>query len=164
MHLFVIRHAIAEDVAPGGDDADRKVTSSGERKFKRVVRGLRALGWHFDRVLSSPWARAARTAELLAPVSDGTPITTPLLTEPPRPELLAMIAESSSPAKRHATALVGHEPWLGELVSLLVYGDTVHGEPLLLKKGGVIWVQGSSVAGGMMLRALLPPGLLRQLR
>lgn len=164
MHLFVIRHGTAEPVQPESDDASRQLTSNGERKFKRVVRGLRALGWHFDRVLTSPWARAMRTAELLSPVSDGKPIPAPLLTESPRPELLAMIAESATPAKKRATALVGHEPWLGELVSLLVYGDTEHGEPLLIKKGGVVWLEGSAVPGGMMIRALLPPRVLRQLR
>jgi phosphohistidine phosphatase len=164
MHLFVIRHAVAEDVQAGSDDANRKLTSNGEHKFKRVVRGIRALGWHFDRVLTSPWVRAMRTAELLSPVSDGKPIATPLLADAPRPELFAMIAESSAPAKRHATAIVGHEPWLSELVSLLAFGDTEHGEPLLIKKGGVVWLEGSAARGGMMLLGLLPPALLRKVR
>ena len=164
MHLFVIRHGVAEDVQPGSDDANRKLTDNGERKLKRQVRGLRTLGWHFGRVLTSPWIRAASTADLLAPVSDGKPIETPLLTEAPRPELLAMIAESSTDSRKQATAVVGHEPWLGELISLLAFGDTEHAEPLLIKKGGVVWLEGTAVASGMMIRAVLPSSLLRKLR
>ena len=70
MELYVIRHAIAEDAAPDQDDATRKLTPAGEKKLKAEVKGLRELGWVFDRVLTSPWVRARRTAELLAPVSE----------------------------------------------------------------------------------------------
>src|SRR5256885_1868863 len=123
MHLFVVRHAIAEDARPGQDDASRELTAEGVRKFRRVVRGLRQLDWQLDRVLTSPWARALHTAELLAPISDEPPIATTLLCDHPRPELLALIAEATpTTRKRSATAVVGHEPWLGRVVALLAGG------------------------------------------
>lgn len=158
MHVFVVRHAVAEDAAPGQDDASRELTDDGERKLKRVVKGLRKLDIDFDRVVTSPWTRAARTAELLAPLCDEPPIVTDLLTRTPSAELLALIAE-----KGETTAVVGHEPWLGELVAWLAFGDTRHGEALVLKKAGVVWLEGSAVPGGMMLRALIPPAMLRTL-
>ena len=161
MHLFVIRHAIAEDVAPNGDDSRRELTRDGERKFKQAVRGLRELGWHFDRVLTSPWRRALRTAELLAPIRAQDPIVTPLLASAPGAELLAAIGDSEPSANK--LAVVGHQPWLGELVSLLAYGDSSHGAQLVFKKGGAVWLEGSAVAGGMSVRAVLPPSLLRKL-
>ena len=46
--------------------------------------------------------------------------------------LFAMIAE-----KAETTAVVGHEPWIGELVAWLVFGDVRRGEGLALKKGSV---------------------------
>jgi phosphohistidine phosphatase len=165
MDVFVIRHAIAADAESTQDDASRALTSEGIRKFKRVVQGLRELGWTFDRVLSSPWQRALSTAELLEPVADGPTIVTDLLADKPRPELFALIAETSGPhQKRQATAVVGHEPWLSELVAWLAFGDPRHGEALDLKKGGVVWLEGSAVPGGMMIRAILPPKVLRELR
>jgi phosphohistidine phosphatase len=164
MDLYVIRHAIAEDAQPGHDDADRALTGAGERKFRKAVRGMRELGWRFDRILTSPWQRAARTADLLAPLGDGDPVVTELLCKAPTPELLAVLAEISGPIKPGAgTAIVGHEPWLGELVAWLAFGDPKLGDSLELKKGGVACLAGSAVPGGMKLRAVLPAKLLRAL-
>jgi len=159
MQLFVIRHAIAEDAAPEQDDPSRELTDDGIRKLRQVVKGLRALDISFDRVLTSPWLRAMQTAERLAPISDGEPIVTDLLAQRPHAELLAMIAE-----RNEDTAVVGHEPWLSELVAWLAFGDTRHGEALQLKKSGVVWLDGSAVPGGMTLRAILPPRIIRAAR
>jgi phosphohistidine phosphatase len=159
MQLFVIRHAIAEDAAPEQEDPTRELTDDGIRKLRQVVKGLRALDISFDRVLTSPWARAVQTAERLAPISDSEPIQTELLCHRPHAELLAMIAE-----RNEDTAVVGHEPWLGELVAWLAFGDTRHGEQLQLKKGGVVWLDGSAVPGGMTVRAILPPRIIRAAR
>lgn len=159
MQLYVIRHAIAEVAEPTGDDASRDLTGAGIKKMRRVVKGLRALDISFERVLTSPWLRAAHTARLLAPVCDTLPIVTDLLCQSPRAELLAMVAEDPVD-----TALVGHEPWLGELVAWLAFGDTRHGEALSFKKGGMVWLEGSAVPGGMTLRAFLPPKFARAAR
>jgi phosphohistidine phosphatase len=165
MQLLVIRHAIAVDAEPGQDDAARELTPEGVRKFRRAVQGLRELDWSLDRVLTSPWVRALKTAELLAPIADGPTIATELLCDKPRPELFALIAEgSAAQSKGSATAVVGHEPWLSELVAWLAFGDPRPGEALDLKKGGVVWLDGTAVPGGMMIRAMLPPKLLRALR
>jgi len=162
MHLLVIRHATAEDKKLLEDDAARRLTSAGERKFRGVARGLKRLGWKLDRTFTSPWLRALRTAELLAPLGGEPPLTTELLTQSPRAELLALIAEYAGGAeKRHAVAVVGHEPWLGELIAWLAFGDGRHGEGLVLKKGGVVWLEGSATPGGMSMRAQIPPSVLR---
>jgi len=169
MHLFVVRHAIAEDAEPGQDDAARELTSEGTRKFKRSVQGMREMRWAFTRVLTSPWKRAMQTAELLKPVVYGPTISTELLCDKPRPELFALIAEATVPEgeeddTRHATALVGHEPWLSELVGWLAFGDPQRGDAFDIKKGSVVWLEGTAVPGGMKLRAVLPPKVLRELR
>ena len=156
MELFVIRHAIAEDAAPGQDDAARDLTEEGVKRLKKVVRGLRELDLTFDRIVTSPWTRALNTARLLEPLCEDPPVMTELLCQSPRSELLALLAE-----KAETTAVVGHEPWLGELVAWLAFGDTRHGEALQIKKAGVVWLEGSSVPGGMTLRALIPPSVLR---
>ena len=48
MQLFVIRHGIAEDAVPGQDDASRELTEDGERKLKKIVKGLRRLEVEFE--------------------------------------------------------------------------------------------------------------------
>jgi phosphohistidine phosphatase len=159
MHLFVIRHAIAEAAEPGQPDADRALTADGERKMRRIVKGLRRLDIEFERILTSPWRRATQTAMLLQPLCDEPPLSTDLLAQAPKAELLALIAEMNE-----TTAIVGHEPWLGELVAWLAFGDTRHGEAFALKKGGVVLLDGSCVPAGMQLRAVLPPSVLRAVR
>jgi phosphohistidine phosphatase len=159
MQLFVIRHAVAEDIGPGIDDTARELTDAGKTKLRQAVRGLRALDIRFQRILTSPWKRAVQTARQLAPIAAGGPIVTELLTQPPRAELLALIAEGSE-----TTAVVGHEPWLGELAAWLAFGDARHGDALIIKKCGLIWLEGTSVPGGMQIRAVIPPRVLRALR
>jgi phosphohistidine phosphatase len=159
MQLFVIRHAVAEDIGPGIDDTARELTDAGKTKLRQAVRGLRALDIRFQRILTSPWKRAVQTARQLAPIAAGGPIVTELLTQPPRAELLALIAEGSE-----TTAVVGHEPWLGELAAWLAFGDARHGDALIIKKCGLIWLEGTAVPGGMQIRAVIPPRVLRALR
>ena len=96
-------------------------------------------------------------------VDEPTPIVTSLLCATPRAELLAQIAETTAGSQR-GTAVVGHEPWLGELVAWLAFGDARFGEALDLKKAGVVWLSGTAVPGGMMIRAMLPPKMLRGVR
>ena len=163
MHLLVIRHGIAEERSLTQDDANRRLTPAGERRVKEVRRGLRRRGWRCDRVHSSPWLRAARTAELLLPLSSSDPRTTDLLVQSPRADLLSLISESASTHQRRATAVVGHQPWLGELVSWLAFGDSRHHDAIVLKKAGVVWLEGTATPGGMSVRALIPPSLLRSI-
>lgn len=159
MQLFVIRHAVAEDTSAGIDDTERELTDAGKTKLRRAVRGLRALDIRFERILTSPWKRAIQTARQLEPIAASAPVATDLLTRPPRAELLALIAE-----RNETTAVVGHEPWLGELVAWLAFGDTRHGDALVIKKCGVLWLEGTAVPGGMQVRAAIPPRLLRAIR
>ncbi len=158
MQLFLIRHGVAEDAADGQEDANRDLTDEGEKKLKRVVRGMRELGISFDHIVSSPWKRAAHTADLLRAICDKPPILTDLLCQPPRAELLSQIAELGEDA-----AIVGHEPWLGELTAWLAFGDSRQAEALVIQKAGLVWLEGSVVPHGMMVRALIPPKFLREL-
>lgn len=149
MDLFLIRHAIAEERRPGLLDADRELTEAGRTRFKAVVQSLDRAGFRFDRVYHSPWLRAAQTAELLAPITDGPMIPADGLAEPPDATFFAALQGSS-------VACVGHEPWMSDAVALLTTGIP-DGTWLRFKKGGVAWLRGATVPTQMELRALLPP-------
>ncbi len=156
MELFVIRHGIA---VPGSmllADADRPLSSQGRKRFSQAVMGLQRLGLRCDRLYHSPWLRAVETAELLGPVLDGEMGSSPALACPPSQDLLDVLVGER-------VALVGHQPWLGELVYWLIVGDQADGSGFAFKRGGVAWLEGQPKPGRMMLRAFLPPKVLRGL-
>jgi len=155
MKLYLIRHAIAEEILPGQADDARPLSAKGIQRFKGVVRGLEELGIGFDRLYHSPKLRAVQTAELLVPLLEGETVVTPYLAAEPGLELLSSIAGES-------VALVGHEPWLGQLCTWLLTGR-VSDSSFALKKGGVALLEGPIEPGGMKLVGLWPPSLLRRL-
>ena len=135
MNLYIIRHAIAAEEEPSGDDSQRALTDKGGKKMRQIAKGLRTLGVEFDVILSSPYLRSQETAEILADIfkmkkqialSDN-------LVPMGDPDLL--IAEINEKYSVDSLAIVGHEPYLTTLISLLIgKGVPVDVE---LKKGGV---------------------------
>lgn len=156
MELFVIRHAIA---VPGSmllADADRPLTPKGRERFAAAVLGLQRLKVCFDGLYHSPWRRAVETAELLTPVLQGQAVCSPALARAPSQDLLDALVGAR-------VALVGHEPWMGELVTWLTTGAPPHRSAFAFKRGGVAWLEGQPQPGGMVLQAFLPPKVLREL-
>lgn len=140
MLLLLMRHADAgsHDPALFADDRLRPLTREGRKRHRKVSRKLRRRGFVPSLLLSSPWLRAWQTAEILATESkvDGlAPVACEVLAQPPAPEQLALaIGEVPEPA---VVALVGHEPWLGELASLLLTGNE-DGMEVDFPKSGVL--------------------------
>jgi phosphohistidine phosphatase len=156
MELFVIRHAIAVPGSMRLADADRPLSPQGRERFSQAVLGLQRLKVRFDRLYHSPWLRAVETAELLAPVLDGKAVGSAALAQAPSQDLLeALVGER--------VALVGHEPWMGELVVWLTTGALPDGSVFAFKRGGVAWLEGQPKPGHMVLQAFLPPKVLRVL-
>ena len=64
--LHLLRHADAGDPAAwAGDDADRPLSPKGERQAERLATFLADRGFAPDAIISSPLARARRTAEIV---------------------------------------------------------------------------------------------------
>lgn len=157
MELYVVRHAIAEPRGTGWIDAERPLTPRGIERLQATVDGLMAGRVRVDAIFHSPWTRATQTAEHMTPLltGQGRSIEDAGLAEPPTRALLRRLHGNRS------VALVGHEPWLGELVSWLVVGDVRLGEQFPLKKAGVVWLTGLPEPGGCLLRASWTPRMLR---
>ena len=118
MDLYLVRHANAHDRDPERwpDDSLRPLTPEGEEDFRRSANGLARLAPRVDVLLSSPFERAWRTAELLAE-KEGWPdpkAWTPLEPTLP-PEKAAYALEAYEEAD--FVAVVGHRPGLHELDS-----------------------------------------------
>ncbi|MBI5965649.1 MAG: phosphohistidine phosphatase SixA [Chloroflexi bacterium] len=162
MNLYTIRHAIAVDEGASEyeDDSQRPLTDKGKKKMRQIAKGLRALGVDFDLILSSPYIRAKETAEILADVFK---IKTDIafsenLIPMGDPDLL--IAEMNEKYNANSIALVGHEPHLTALVSLLVSENA--GVDMTLKKGGVCRLSADDLhhSRKATLEWLLTPGIL----
>lgn len=135
MNLYIIRHAIAAEETSSGDDSQRPLTDKGSKKMRQIAKGLRALGSEFDLVLASPYLRAKETAEILSDVfkmKKGVAFSDNLI---PTADPAQLIAEINEKYSVDSLAIVGHEPNLTTLISLLV----AQGTPvdMTLKKGGI---------------------------
>ena len=67
-HLYIVRHAWAEDIGPDGNDFSRPLTKKGRKRFEKFITHLRAGGMKVDRIASSPLVRTRETAEIMARV------------------------------------------------------------------------------------------------
>ncbi len=139
MNIYIIRHAIAvEPGAPGyEDDRLRPLTGKGSEKMTNIARGLKSLGLRFDLVLCSPYARAFETAEILLKImkmgKEQLVITEHLAPMGFPEQVIGEITENYSSLE--SIAVVGHEPNLGALISLLAAGDAELA--INMRKGGV---------------------------
>ena len=155
MKLFILRHAIAVPRGTAGyrDDSRRPLTKEGITTTRRGVRGMRRLKLDFDLVLSSPYRRAKHTAEIVVRalgIEDRLRFTDHLAAEAAPRQLVAEIQHSY--AGKNSILLVGHEPYLTELVSLLLGGKP--GLPLVLKKGGLCKLEIGALRPGPCARLL----------
>jgi phosphohistidine phosphatase len=160
MNLYILRHGIA--VEPGAlgyeKDADRPLTDEGERKLGQIAEAMEALGLSFDLILSSPYLRARQTAELVAEALDlrkKLELSDTLMPGGSTKKLVEYI-KHLQPVPGDVL-LVGHEPYLSGLVSLLAGGS--ESSFVVLKKGGLCKVVTESLKPGRcgLLAWLLTP-------
>ena len=138
MNLHLLRHGLAADLGTDGikRDSERPLTSEGREKLHRVTAAMQAMEFSFDLILSSPFLRARQTAEVVA---DALKARKRMCLE----DELACGGDVRELAQRLARIrpapenllLVGHEPGLSELVSLLCAGTLQLA--VSFKKGGL---------------------------
>jgi phosphohistidine phosphatase len=137
------------------------VTEEGAERFRAAARGLRRLVPEVDAVLSSRFARAWQTAELLQEAGWPAPEACPALEVGRSP---AAALDVLRDRRERSVALVGHEPHLSMLASLLSTGSE-GALDLELKKGGVVHLRcdGAVAPGAATLRWAAAPKILRAL-
>lgn len=163
MNLYVIRHAIAEEENSSKEDSQRVLTEKGSKKMLQIAKGLKKLGVELDLILSSPYLRAAETAEILGGIFKPPMgvLQSDNLLPMGDPELL--IAEINEKYQAEAIGIVGHEPYLTALTSILAAQST----PLeiIFKKGGVCRLSADNLRHSRRasLEWILTPGILVEL-
>jgi phosphohistidine phosphatase len=141
MELLLIRHGLAGKQNPDRypNDDLRPLTSKGRKLCKRAIKGLTELGIKPKLILSSPALRCVETAKIVAREFDldskKTLLIPSLHHKVPVPTALAKLAKLKLPS---SVILVGHEPWIGEMISLLIAGNLKAG--IDITKGGAAFL------------------------
>ncbi len=163
MYVYLIRHALAHkrDQERWPDDSRRPLMPEGEEEFVGAARGLARVVPEVEVLLSSPYERAWRTAEILAeqagwPAPEKLPALEPDI--PPEEVVIAL----ETYAGKQSIALAGHRPSLHELAVYLLTGDA-GGADMKIKKGGVACIEFDAApkVGAGKLRWLFTPKVLR---
>lgn len=166
MRLYLLRHgkAVEREAFAPGDDASRPLTNVGRERTRLVAEGMQRLGLTFDLILSSPLTRARQTAEIVAGAFDaaGSLRFTERLAEEASLADLVREIRALQP-EPESLLLVGHEPNLGELTSLLLGAESPL--PIRFKKAGLccLSVAGIEIGPCAVLEWLLAPSQLRLL-
>jgi phosphohistidine phosphatase len=135
--LYLLRHGIAvASGSPGYEDDDRPLTNQGERRIRRIARGLVRLDVKLDRILTSPLPRAQRTAEIVADEFDAPDILE-CADELRAGKDAAAIKTWLETRSERRVMIVGHDPSFTDLVGWLLLNKST--PPLVnLRKGGVV--------------------------
>jgi phosphohistidine phosphatase len=146
VNLFLWRHAEAEDGQP---DLSRALTEHGRGQAAQVGPWIRRRVEGSAAIVASPARRARQTAdgiglpyrieERLAPGALANDIAVALELLVPSPGDGSLVA-------------VGHQPWIGELVSLLVTGRSA---AFSVRKAQVWWLRSRSNSALWTVRAVV---------
>lgn len=161
MTLYLLRHGVAEERTPEKPDRDRRLTPRGRARMRRAALGLAAMVEPLDALLTSPYPRAAETATIAAAA----------FAKRPKPREVEALAHGTPPLEMlrlllavtgERVMLVGHEPELSSLASLLLTGS-VDGVRIALKKGGCLALEIRALAPrtAVLAWALSPRALRR---
>lgn len=157
MDLILWRHADAGDpFADPAADLERRLSERGRKQAERVARWLQARLPERCLVLSSPAARTRETAAALGAKVKIDPRLAPGLDVA---DHLAALNWPEGPEMRmRHVVLVGHQPVLGRLASLLLSGSEADWS---IKKGSIWWLSTREREGRaqIVLRAVIGPDL-----
>ena len=154
MRVYFLRHGKADRSKWHGDDDARPLTEEGEEAMRREAKALRAMELALDLIVTSPLARARRTAELVA---DELGLRARLVEDARLAHgfdarRLAQVLATHGPAE--SVMVVGHEPDFSAAVAELIGGGDI-----VLKKGGLARVDVTvpATGGGELVWLLTPP-------
>jgi len=162
MILYIVRHGIAVDRTDPKcpPEPQRPLTAEGVQKTRSAALGLKELGVKPDVLITSPYLRAAQTAEILAEAL-GFPTSKIRVSNALKPAANpADIVKEISHLKAKELMCVGHAPHVDQLISQLVGARGVFTE---LKKAAAASLEHTGTQSSWRLQWVLTPKVLRQL-
>jgi phosphohistidine phosphatase len=150
VELILWRHAEAADGAP---DLARRLTPKGLRQAQDIAAWLRPRLAKKTRIIVSPAQRTRQTANALGGEHEIVPELAPGASP------AAVLAAAGWPERSGAVLVVGHQPTLGLVASMLIAGAPIAWS---IKKGAVWWISHRvrDQQTQVVLRAVISPDLL----
>src|SRR5271156_1282367 len=162
MILYLVRHGIAVDPNDPKSPAEpeRPLTAKGVQKTRAAALGLEELRVKPDVLITSPYVRAAQTAEIFAEALGFSPqkIRTHDALKPSGSP--SEITKEIIRLRAKEVMCFGHAPQLDLMVAHLVGTQSVFTG---LKKAGIACLEHSSTRGKWDLLWIVTPKMLRQL-
>ena len=137
MELILWRHAEAENGTP---DTDRRLTCKGIDQAARMAKWLNAKLPENTRIIVSPAQRAQQTAAALGK---------PFLTDENvglSATVKRVLAAANWPNVKGAVVIIGHQPTLGEVATLMVSDDPM---ALSFQTGELKWFNSTDKQGAI---------------
>ena len=136
MNLYLMRHAIAAVTDENTEDSLRPLTEKGRKKLGKIAHNLEKHEIEIDHIITSPYLRARQTADVVAHVLGikqkrvfESEFLTPL-------SFADKLVEEINAREAVANLLiVGHEPFLSQLIGMLIAGDS--GLNINMQKAGL---------------------------
>jgi len=163
MNLFILRHGEAgKRSATSRSDLQRPITVTGKQEMEEIGKSFVKLGLEFDYVFTSPLVRCKQTTEIIMKYIKSGNNMVELNELRPEGNKLELYNKLSKLKPGSSTLLVGHEPYLSQLV-----GESI-GEShcrIDLKKGGLVRIRTVSLQPKINgeLRWLLTPKHLKKI-
>lgn len=155
--IILWRHAEAEPGKPDEPDVARELTAKGQRQAKKMADWLDRQLPANCKILCSP---AARTLQTVKPLGRKIRECDALL---PDADVQAALALCRSSDRGETVLLVGHQPMLGTLASLLLTGIE---QAWTVRKGAIVWIaprkekEDKEEGNALYLKLVLPPELV----
>lgn len=162
MILYIVRHGIAMDKTDpkAPPDPERPLTAKGVQKTRAAALGLKELGVKPDVLITSPYVRAAQTAEIFAEAL-GFPTAKVKVTGALKPSANpADFVKEISHLRAKEVMCFGHAPHVDRLIAQMTGVNGVFTE---LKKAGVASLEHLGTHTTWRLLSILTPRVLRQL-
>lgn len=162
MIVYIVRHgiAVARDDPKVTSEAERPLTADGVKKTRSAALGLRRLGAKPDVFITSPYVRAAQTAEIFAEALGFSPAKIRVSEAFKATGNPAEALKEIQRIRAREIACFGHAPHLDQMIAQLAGARGVFTQ---LKKAGIACFEHSAPQGRWDLLWLLTPKVLRQL-
>jgi phosphohistidine phosphatase len=157
MDLILWRHAEAQqgrnDLNGLNNDMERPLTAKGKRQAASMAKWLEKHLPDSTKVLTSPAVRAMETARALDRKFKSVPSLAP------GADVASLLIAADWPESRQPVLIVGHQPTIGHLASLLLFGSE---HDMSIRKGSVWWFTNRSREDDnkVMLRTAVCPDYL----
>jgi len=132
MKLYLVQHGKATSKE---ENPDRPLTEQGREEVREMAEFVKPLELVADYIWDSGKQRATQTAEVLAGVFQVTQERKSRQGLGPNDDAAAFAKELTTSGKD--VLVVGHQPFLGKLTSLLLT-DSETGSPVMFKNAGIV--------------------------